>query len=155
MYNNNYESNKKLGLNFNFVKKELINNNDNDLLKSDFLIDNNDLNISNRDKDNSDKNKDKNINNKKSNGIKKDKNNSNINKNNIFNNIVPVKEKTNNNIIKKKEINNINNDNNANDENDEDSESFHTANSKEFEERIPEPLPEFENIRKLKKNLIL
>ena len=151
MYNNNYESNKKLGLNFNFVKKELINNNDNDLLKSDFLIDNNDLNISNRDKDNSDKNKDKNINNKKSNGIKKDKNNSNINKNNIFNNIVPVKEKTDNNIIKKKVINNINIDNNANDENDEDSESFHTANSKEFEERIPEPLPEFENVRKLKK----
>ena len=151
MYNNNYESNKKLGLNFNFVKKELINNNDNDLLKSDFLIDNNDLNISNRDEDNSDKNKDKNINNKKSNGIKKDKNNNNINKNNIFNNIVPVKEKTDNNIIKKKEINNINNDNNANDENDEDSESFHTANSKEFEERIPEPLPEFENVRKLKK----
>ena len=70
----------------------VINNNDNDLFKSEFLISNNDLNISNRDKDNSDKNKDKNINNKKSNRIKKDKNNSNINKNNIFNNIVPVKE---------------------------------------------------------------
>ena len=62
-----------------------------------------------------------------------------------------MKEKTNNNIIKRKEINNINNDNNANEENDEDSEFYHTANSIDFEERIPEPLPEFENVKKPKK----
>ena len=146
MYNNNYESNKKLGLNFNFVKKGLINNNDNDLLNSESLIDKNDLNISNRDKDNNNKNNDKNINNKKSNEIIKDKNKSNIN-NNIFDNFVPMKEKTNINIIKKNEINNINNDNNTYEENDEDSESYHTANSIDFEERIPEPLPEFENVK--------
>ena len=53
--------------------------------------------------------------------------------------------------IKKKEINNINNDNNSNGENDEDSESYYTIDSKDFEERIPEQLPEFENVKKLKK----
>ena len=61
-----------------------------------------------------------------------------------------MKEKTNNNIIKKNESNNINNDNNANEENEEDSEFYHTANSIDFEERFPEPLPEFENAKKLK-----
>ena len=155
MFNNNYESNKKLGLNFNLPKKGLIISNENDSIKSEFLRDKNDLNNNNRDKDNkdknNDKNNDKNINSIKSNEIIKDKNTINMNiNNNILKDKILAQGKNSSNKGNENENNSIDSDDSAEEENDEESESFHTANSKDIEERIPEPLPEYENVKKLK-----